>query len=924
MRRLPLYTTLSILFLSATSVALLPIALSSSWGKPLVERKLSQLLKARCSLTSASFSWVGPQRFHGLVAEKEKVMTLRLEEGVIYSPFWMLRSKESWQGTAELSSLHLGVQGSRLEIGEVKLTRLAEQLDLQLAGQTQSTAGTGQFSGTIECHDLTALEPQISFHLEGSNVAVEPWDALVATCLGSAPGALLKGLGPVASFSLEWQGTADQPAIRAHIVSSGCQLDLAAKTQEGRLTLEAPATAALEMNGEKLILQISQASLPLRGGRFDLEQLTYKTSLQLTGGMVQLAATVASVGGKEITTSGTARWRGGPLLLWDGAKVAWNATSWQLAHPTSLRIDSKTLLMQQILLEKGPHLILAGQFVKMGSSLSLDLRLPGGWNGAQAVAELRVKDLPTTWMLSWTALPFERMIEMLGEKLSCSADLQAEPGGKALQISILGAESSLTASLFVGPRYVELELPLVLRCKWPAGLHGGIELLQPATLDFQLSRCRLPVSTPSAWYAWPNLQGALKLATYQMSLKTEELRLRDPASGALYLVEGLWGKALSNSSDAPLPSLQLEANVSSQRGGDVAPHKGTVAIQGEGALNDGFWRLKMVDLPLRLVDIALTDLALPPHAEAVVGYMASAALEAKVTKGSGKLEAWIRSPNLQLEFAGELGDGLLTLSKRLRAELMATKELSQLFFTDGTSVISLLPATLEVAVEGFALPLFPFVPSGFYAPHVALDLGKLLCSNGSNFKITSGLLKNSQLATEGSIPLWTAPTDLHINKGIIDLERMEMLLGGSYQLALWGQIDLVKRWADLKLGIPAITLQRAFGIPKLPPSYIISLPLTGSLDAPKLDTSSATSSIVALMIWQQKGALSQGVMKGNPAGALLGGIVDQIPPPGGDSSAPPARPPFPWQDGQKEEQSSKKSRKKNKLGKILEKKLKRL
>ena len=156
MRRLPLYTTLSILFLGATSVALLPTALSSALGKSLVERKLSQILKADCSLISCSFSWMGPQRFSGLVAKSDKTMTLRLDEGLIHSPFWMLRGGESWQGTAELNSLHLEMQGSQLEIGEIKLTRLADQLELQLAGQTQSTAGTGQFSGTIECRDLAA------------------------------------------------------------------------------------------------------------------------------------------------------------------------------------------------------------------------------------------------------------------------------------------------------------------------------------------------------------------------------------------------------------------------------------------------------------------------------------------------------------------------------------------------------------------------------------------------------------------------------------------------------------------------------------------------------------------------------------------------------------------------------------------------
>ena len=83
----------------------------------------------------------------------------------------------------------------------------------------------------------------------------------------------------------------------------------------------------------------------------------------------------------------------------------------------------------------------------------------------------------------------------------------------------------------------------------------------------------------------------------------------------------------------------------------------------------------------------------------------------------------------------------------------------------------------------------------------------------------------------------------------------------------------------MTLGITASALKKAIGLQGLPQSYVLKIPVKGTLDKVNIDSDYASSKITALMIWKNK-AVQKGL-------APFYEILNQI--------IPPPKPPFPWE-----------------------------
>lgn len=143
----------------------------------------------------------------------------------------------------------------------------------------------------------------------------------------------------------------------------------------------------------------------------------------------------------------------------------------------------------------------------------------------------------------------------------------------------------------------------------------------------------------------------------------------------------------------------------------------------------------------------------------------------------------------------------------------------------------------------------------------------------------------------------------------MDCERTEILISNTYQVCIWGGLDFPAQKVDMVLGLTASCLKIAFGIKNLPDDYVLQIPMKGKMDNVKINTSKATAKIAALLLWQQKAV--SGAFGKSSAGAVLGEFMNKLGPlPDIGSKAPPAKRPFPWENGYQKPNTTAKKKKK--------------
>ena len=285
------------------------------------------------------------------------------------------------------------------------------------------------------------------------------------------------------------------------------------------------------------------------------------------------------------------------------------------------------------------------------------------------------------------------------------------------------------------------------------------------------------------------------------------------------------------------------------------------------------------------------------------GSFIDAKIDASLQSGSGPFKLQVSSPNTQLSLDGTVNSGTLTLNKNALAQIALNTETSQ-FFLQEVNPLSLKtisgasPITIEVGAKGFSFPITPFTFKKLEIPNMRITPGKVLCRNEGNINSMLGILKSKQTEQNKQLELWFAPIDLHIRQGLLDLERTEILVANTYDIALWGKVDFPGNKVNMTLGLTASCLKTAFNIKDLPKDYVMHIPLTGTLDHVDLNKGVATSKILALTLWQSKSVA--GSAAGGLGGGLLGGVLNQVlSPPGNDASTPAAKTPFPWQSSSK-------------------------
>ena len=478
----------------------------------------------------------------------------------------------------------------------------------------------------------------------------------------------------------------------------------------------------------------------------------------------------------------------------------------------------------------------------------------------------------------------ENALALIGETLSFSLFLDQKSSSFSLSSPLVQIQAPFAVqkgiATLLAPGKTQWKLtPQGYRVleKVLTGRNTLLTLKETTTLQGNLSTCRLPL-TP------------LDLSQLECSgeLTDPSLLFWDPRSKDSIALSGLMTSWKVGKKAEPIT---FKASLHTQ---DKGSTQGRLSLQGEFDEKHNIQlALECKQFPSRLLDIGRADL---PFSKSLGSYF-DANLTTTLKQFSGPITVTLQAPQLHFSLKGGFSNGTLLLSEPMQAQMKVTKEMSQLFLKKAnplslTYFYSHAPVRLTIPAKGFSLPCQPLSFEQASIPSARIELGKIACRNEGNIHIALGLLKQP-FDNDQELLLWFAPLDLHLSKSILSIERTEILLANTFDIALWGDLSLSTQDVDMVLGLTTQTLRKAFGIKNLPEEYVLTIPMTGKTDNVKINTSKATTKIALLLAAQQK-ALTPKEGKGGK-GALIGGFLQQMAILPDNEKVPPAKHPFPWE-----------------------------
>ncbi len=531
------------------------------------------------------------------------------------------------------------------------------------------------------------------------------------------------------------------------------------------------------------------------------------------------------------------------------------------------------------------------------------------------VCKFAADALDTTALDPWVDTAHS-LAPLLGFPLSLKVDVTQKAGSSAMSVQAKSDRLQLECGVArERDRLVLRSSKKPAYCNWtvfPEGFAVGADLWQkiynekmqkmplalskPCPITLRIDTLDLPLVANSFRFA----PDALSQALFSGSLSIERLPFVETDTQNQLVLQHVECQVERRNLKSPL-QFHLRSAVEAAKPG-LADLKGFIRYPNSD--NDNQHHVKVdanfQNIPASLPDLAAVLAGLNPHTfETIFGPALTGSMQADIEAKSGPLLVNVNTPSTRLAFNGYFNKGVLTLQEPLVAQVTMTKDFSRTLLEQANPlsldvVTSEGPMTLTVDKEGFSFPLFPYNLSAAVIPHARIDLGKITCHNKGNLNDLLGLLKLAQFSRDKDLKLWFAPMDISLKDGVIDCQRTEILLADKFDIATWGKIDLNQDRVKAVLGLTAQALKEAFGIANLPSDYVLQLPMKGRIGHVKIDSKKATAKI-ALLLGVQKGAGLIGGSKGAIVGGLLGGGLAKLPDAG--KPVPPAKHPFPWEQG---------------------------
>lgn len=223
----------------------------------------------------------------------------------------------------------------------------------------------------------------------------------------------------------------------------------------------------------------------------------------------------------------------------------------------------------------------------------------------------------------------------------------------------------------------------------------------------------------------------------------------------------------------------------------------------------------------------------------------------------------------------------ITLTQDLNVAFMLTRELSLFLTKNKMAIVGADPVNIQLATGSY-LPRH-FALSEFQIGRGYYKFGRLTLHNPKLTDTVASFLK----VTGNQLDAWCCGAFFSLQNGLLELGREDILINQAVHACAWGQINLLNKSVNMTLGIPAETLQSTFGVNNLSPSYVLTLPVGGTLDHLEFDSSTAVTKIGTLVA-------SQAAQQAGGYAGAIGSIASAATQLSDVDVPPPAECPFCW------------------------------
>lgn len=409
----------------------------------------------------------------------------------------------------------------------------------------------------------------------------------------------------------------------------------------------------------------------------------------------------------------------------------------------------------------------------------------------------------------------------------------------------------------------------------------SVELQIPPTIFNQLREALYGAGSGDYLVLEEATKMTIELAKLHMSSKEltlnvvmEPLVAKNSQTGQLIHFPQMNGQL--NSTSGSNFTLQMHAGNSDLQ----VTGKGAGNIQVHATLNHFFYGI--------FSDLLTGNPQIRERAEATLGNDLSGDITAALASGNGYVNGEVKGDHGSIDLSAAITDGFLTLRTPFVLQTKMSPPLAQ-------NILGALLPFLSSGLESDQMVVLRIEPEQFYAPisganltniqvgQGSLQLGRMLFKNDGAIESMLSILKP---AAAGQISVWFTPAYFSIHKGVLALQRLDMLALQAYHLAVWGNVDFTKETVDMKLGLGATALNKAFNMPNpLSHDEMVAFPLRGPFGNASVDKGRALTQITGLIA----------KLQGTPQGFLIGTFIQAAGKIGEDPIPPPTTSPFPWE-----------------------------
>jgi len=902
-----------ILLLAILITAALPSLFSTDWGQRKLLEYINESIPGKIEASQLSFSWMGPQQAQQLqLIDPEGKSILQLDSLELQSsPIYLFQKKDiivkNLSTTLDIQALErtLGEKWVPNELKELPVNVLPASVSnvdasfiTNKAGVEWKASGRTLYEGIVGDFTTQGLFSSVSHtpinvEADAAHLPIAVLDHVLALSYPEYAGLLQPALGDTLNLKIKQASTAEGNLFQINIQTPLLNADLTGHLDQSTITLNQPGQIDFQLTpqlvealGKKipwmrgiLLSQPTQAQLTVHqfnvpffpntkqldvsalslSALFSLKQAEIRGNSLL--GHVSLQGIQASIEAPASSQTANVHFEGSAKQNGEPIEIKFNTT---VQKPKSMDTPLADLFLKSSSIDLATTLPI------------LKLQLNGHVHDDTAEATFTLESDPIVtapYTLSLlTPLSQLRWDNPNGTELKVGWAGGGQKGYFSIVFDQKG-ESFLTSD-------EGIHFHFALNQHAYATLHKLIyQEIQEVNTPKLMSTVDVEINIKSFTVASPLSQSSLV-----GDIVTGPISLQFPDTGRTLALQEV---------KAHISSPSLEKEISFQSEIISQDHK-TASLNGK--IDWHAFPLTGLELIVKASQFPIPsffkaiypDPKLADQITALLGHHVDVAINMDIARLNGPLKGALKGENGSLTWDGYVKDGILLLNAPLEAKVNVTPLLGSAILDDyipfmAGLVTSETPLTFRIDSKDVMIPLHPFEIKQVKIPKATLDLGKMSFSHDGEIASILDILKPEKREL---IVVWLTPAYFSLQKGVLKLERVDMLTMNQYPFAAWGNVDLVKDKVNIILGISGLALKHAFDLPSLTASYMLQLPYKGRIGKASIDKRKATTRITALVAQNQ----------GGPHGMLIGAALEIAGGKLGEPAVPaPTTQPFPWE-----------------------------